>query len=203
MSDYNIQKVRCKLRGYSRSDIAQESTLHLILRLRGGGPGPVHTLGFGAGGQIEQVIAADPYPPSTWHKEAVVVFNVQLLNAQSFQDVTGFKPPRSPINARTYAAAGLPFFKMIEAGSGISGAFDGVKSVAQLEGRKEDKEYFPLKYLNSFGHATESDSVTINEETKVRRGTAYGDLVNEDGPMSEFRCIKELEEELDSFTFVD
>ncbi len=71
--------------------------LHLVLRLRGGGGGhPTKTLGFAAGGKIEQVIKKDSYPTDTWHKEAVVVFNVQLLNVACFKEITGFEAPPTP-----------------------------------------------------------------------------------------------------------
>ncbi len=92
---------------------------------------------------------------------------------------------------------------MIEEKSGVSGAFDGVKSLAQLEDKKEEKEKFPLQYLDSLGYTISPESVTVKDKEDVWVGTATGDILNPSGPMLEFRSLKELEDDLDSFTFVD
>jgi hypothetical protein len=58
-----------------------------------------------------------------------------------FHWVTGIEPPPSPITAAHYAAAGMPFFTLpSEPPSGIHGNFAHVKSIAELEGRKELRE---------------------------------------------------------------
>ena len=86
---------------YTCAYCEQESYIHLLGRLLGGGSFSNHELGIAAGGSLQQTIKKDRYPPSTWHKEAVIVFNVQILNAQVFQAITGSKPPPSPITAET------------------------------------------------------------------------------------------------------
>ena len=119
---------------------------------------PTYQMGVAAGGAIQQTIRSDRNPPYTWHKEAVIVFNVQILNTEVFELITGHQSTPSPITAETYAELGLPFFALEDKLSGISGAFDNVKSVAELDGEAEKSETFPVQYLDKQGHAIHPDS---------------------------------------------
>ncbi|TVY90806.1 hypothetical protein LAWI1_G005376, partial [Lachnellula willkommii] len=124
------------------------STINLVLNITGGGviqnPNFAHTegeMGIAAGGLIKQSILADPHPKAAWDGAKTAIFNVQLLNAESFRKVTGTPAPPSPITAERYADAGLPFFSIpAEKPSGINGAFSDVKSVAFLDKEKMGKK---------------------------------------------------------------
>lgn len=108
------------------------STLHLVLRLRGGGDPP--DMGISAGGLISQTIIKDSHNPSIWQSECGVIFNVQILNSALFRAVTGTPAPASPVTADTYATNGCPYFAFYdEKPSGVSGDFEGVKSVNELD----------------------------------------------------------------------
>ena len=116
--------------------MAQESTIHLVLRLRGGGGGPSPkdvALGVAPGGLIKQCILEDTNPATIWERDRTVSFNVQILNSDMFQQITGKPPPSTPISAKTYRDHGLPFFKIYGEKSTIKGDFDGIKSVKQLD----------------------------------------------------------------------
>jgi ubiquitin len=123
LSDYNIQK---------------ESTINMVLRLRGGGGGPPEIeMGIGVGGLIKQTIHKDYNDAEKWDSDNGTIFNVQVLNSAVFKSVTGEDPPETPINAKTYAEYGFPYYAIYdEKPSGIKGDFSGVKSVAEkdLEG---------------------------------------------------------------------
>ena len=161
-------------------------------------------MGIGAGGHISQSICKDNGSADAWHKEALVVFNVQMLNAAVFKNVTGLQPPASPINAATYAQYGFPFFKLVdEKPSGIGGGFENVKSVNEIDGKVDENLEFPLVHMDQLGHHIHPESVTVKGEENVWKSTATGDILNPLGPMSEFRSVKELEEELSSLNFVD
>lgn len=85
------------------------------------------------------------------------MFNIQLLSAAAFRQVTGMEPPPSPITAEDYFDAGLPFFSLPnEEPSGVSGMFSDIKSVNQLDqvngvAGLERELAFPTVELNNDG----------------------------------------------------
>ncbi|KAF2971846.1 hypothetical protein GQX73_g1661 [Xylaria multiplex] len=180
LSDYGVRK---------------NDELHVVLRLRGGGwYGP---MGVAAGGKIDQVIYEDRNSPSIWATDSTITIPVHILTTTMFRDVTGHKPPPCPISAATYANAGLPFFDLPEEPSGISGAFDGVKSVNEINVDR--------------GMASGEEPNVKPRVVMIRRdegGTAGGwvnpetihdpdGLVNPNGPLRAFRTLQTLRDELD------
>jgi hypothetical protein len=131
--------------------------VHLALKLRGGGGGPLRDplvslnllrqwdvlagtqqepqieMGLAAGGKIKQAIVKDS-GKHNWNHSQKRWFNVQILNSASFSRVTGLPTPLTPIDARTYAEHGYPFFEMWEEPTDIVGDFARVLSVSQIEG---------------------------------------------------------------------
>lgn len=89
-------------------------------------------MGIAAGGRIKQAIVRDT--GRKWLATQTKTFNLQILNTLHFHHVTGFRPPEPPIDARTYAAYGYPFFSMYEEPSDVSGDFSHVHSVGELDG---------------------------------------------------------------------
>jgi hypothetical protein len=87
-------------------------------------------MGVAVGGRIKQRIFR--LPKDSYQKSTAVTFNVQLLNSNFFQRVTGQRPPACPITAADYEAQGLPFFAMFEEPSATSGDFSMVRSVGEL-----------------------------------------------------------------------
>lgn len=111
--------------------------MHLVLRLRGGGPPPRKPeIGIASGGTIKQSIIKDPYPATIWDAENTLSFNVQVLNSELFQEITGSDPPETPITAETYANERRPFFEIYEEKSDIEGKFEAVKSVKAIDKAK-------------------------------------------------------------------
>jgi hypothetical protein len=96
-------------------NIRKDSTIHLVLRLRGAGPAP-------------------SYPANKWDSAKTTVFNAQMLNSAKYKTVTGMAPPTRPMNHATYADYGLPYYSVFEEPSGIHGNFGLVKSVGQVNG---------------------------------------------------------------------
>ena len=115
-------------------EIQDSKTLYMVLRLRGGGWLPVNEMGVAAGGAIRQTVLRDQHHPRIWDSTHGTIFNVQIIDAEVFRNVTGLPPPPSPITAETYAEHGYPYFKIWdEKPSGVKGNFTGVKSVNEMD----------------------------------------------------------------------
>ena len=158
--------------------------MHLVIRLRGGGPGrPKEELemGIAPGGLIKQCILSDNYPPSIWEPERGIGFNVQVLNSELFRQVTDMDPPDTPITAATYAEQGLPFFEIYDETSTIKGDFAGVNSVKAIDKAK--------------AKAAGKRGSEVHDEPPIKNPIV---LLNPDGGSITFRPVSELEKELAS-----
>lgn len=160
-------------------------TLHLVVRLRGGGGPPIKyaELGIAPGGLIKQCILEDPYPESTWDIDRAISFNVQILNSQLFQQITGIAPPDTPISAQTYASHGLPFFDIYNETSMVEGDFGDIKSVAAMDIEKSPIE----RESDSLDEHDEDDEPTIENPVT---------LLNPDGTQHRFKPVSVLKAEL-------
>lgn len=105
---------------------------------------PPKEMNLAPGGLITQAIVKDRWEndslnehDSTWDASRTKVFNVQIFNTLYFQQVTGERPPETPIDAKTSEKLGFPFFVMDEEPTDVSGDFNGVKSIAQKDGISE------------------------------------------------------------------
>jgi hypothetical protein len=88
------------------------------------------------GGFINQTIVKDPVKAEDWDTGNTIMFNMRLLNASVFEQVTGIEAPATPITPELYKRYGYPFFKLYEEKSGIKGDFKGLKSVGALDQQK-------------------------------------------------------------------
>jgi len=96
-------------------------------------------MGLAAGGSIEQKIYPDPHGLDTWDEKASGRLFVHIVNSEMYEQITGEKPPKSPVTAATYASYGYPWFKVWDAEFGDVSASDtlsGVKTISQ-----KDKEH--------------------------------------------------------------
>ncbi|GKU05510.1 integral membrane protein [Fusarium langsethiae] len=104
--------------------------LQAYLRLRGGGDASAE-MHMSAGGRISQSIVA--LQKRRYSKTVPITFNVQVLNSESFERVTGNMPPECPVPAETYAEWEYPFFTLFEEPSTISGDFNGLRLIADID----------------------------------------------------------------------
>ncbi|KAL9015232.1 MAG: hypothetical protein Q9180_008892, partial [Flavoplaca navasiana] len=177
-------------------------TIHLVLYLRGGGtglpPSKQAELGIAPGGLIKQCIIEDPYSEARWDNERAISFNVQILNSQLFQQVTGMPPPASPISAKTYASQGLPFFDIYNETSVIAGDFAGIKSVGAIDtemsssGSESDGSNQP----GSPDWPEQLDGLEEFEEAYVPTVQNPVILLNPDGTNLNFKPVSVLKAEL-------
>jgi hypothetical protein len=161
-------------------DIKEKCTVFLVLAIRGGGPEPPE-MTIAAGGKIRQVIRPD-YQGDEWLADRTTVFNVQILNSVVYQSVTGSAPPSQPMDAQTYKQHGFPFFDIYEEPSGVSGDFSMVKSVGQIDKNQDDEITPGVVTLGAGGSTT----------LPIR-------LTNPNGPLCEFRTVRDLRKEYSSY----
>lgn len=120
----------------SHYGITDQSTIVVILKLRGGGgdepPNPKR-MTIGAGGAISQNIKRDSQDPAIWDPSRAIRLNIQILNSLAFEEVTGLIAPPTPISFNTYKSLGIPFFQYyVEDAQAVSGDFGGVLSVGSF-----------------------------------------------------------------------
>ena len=71
-------------------------------------------MGIGAGGTMRQEIYDDERPMTDYESQQTRVF-VHLCSASQWRAITGEQPPESPVSARAYTEAGLPWFDYYDA----------------------------------------------------------------------------------------
>ena len=101
-----------------------------VRRSRGG------SMGLAAGGKMKQKIYPDPYGVDTWASERSARVFVHIVNSQLWREITGEEPPATPVTAKSYASAGLPWFDLYDEGEATlspSETLAQVKSLATLE----------------------------------------------------------------------
>lgn len=149
-------------------------------------------MSLAAGGLIKQSINADPYPASIWDTESTIMFNIQLLNSESFMAVTGRAPPTSPIDAKTYQQHGYPFFDIWnEELSGVKGDFGVLKSVGEMDESKAKagKQGFWGKLTSEVGEEMKE------EEFKRDQPLKFPIVTLNMSHTRTFKPIKQMEEE--------
>lgn len=71
-------------------------------------------MGIGAGGRMRQEIYEDQRPVTDYNHDGSRVF-VHLCSAAQWRSITGEDPPTTPVSARAYNDAGLPWFDYYDA----------------------------------------------------------------------------------------
>jgi hypothetical protein len=103
-------------------------------------------MGLGVGGRMIQKIYPDPYGVETWDEDNFGSVFVHIVNSEQYYNLTGSKPPPTPVSAKTYVEFGLPWFELYdEAESDIlpSEKLAGVKSIEEKSGSGK------LPYVNN------------------------------------------------------
>ncbi len=87
-------------------------------------------MGLAPGGRITQTIAEDPWGLDVWDTQVRSRCFVHLLNSGHYRALTGQPPPTTPMTAKTYRDAGLPWFDFYQEGKTLRGS----KVLARLDG---------------------------------------------------------------------
>jgi hypothetical protein len=71
-------------------------------------------MGLAAGGKMRQKIYPDPHGLEVWDSENRGSALIHIVNSLTYREITGKKPPPSPISAKTYTEHGLPWFDLYD-----------------------------------------------------------------------------------------
>jgi hypothetical protein len=166
-------------------------------------------MGVAAGGLIRQSIVRDP--GRLWRTSETKTFNVQILNSVHFRHVTEKRPLSSPIDAKTYAELGCPFYAIHEEPSDISGEFLNLKSIGHVDGFLEpgipqEIVHLPDEKSDSLKESGNDDVSLADDDTThdhnghrlspTRHQSASEPFVgfwNPEGPVAEFRDVETME----------
>jgi hypothetical protein len=98
-------------------------------------------MGLAAGGRMKQSIYPDPHGVSTWDASETSRVFVHIVNTELWREITGERPPETPVTAKEYARAGLPWFELYDEAHGAvaaQSALADLKSVKQIDENKSD-----------------------------------------------------------------
>ena len=93
-------------------------------------------MGLAAGGRMRQQLYPDPHGLDTWDQDEFGRVFVHIVNSHEWTRITGEPLPPTPVDVRSYIAAGLPWFDLYDDHLGDiepSGVLAGVKSVDELD----------------------------------------------------------------------
>ncbi|MCU0307125.1 MAG: hypothetical protein MUE51_05020 [Thermoleophilia bacterium] len=93
-------------------------------------------MGLGAGGRMRQKVYPDPHGLDAWDQDHPARVFVHIVNSAMFREITGRAAPESPVSAREYARAGLPWFDLYDEHMGdvpASDALAGLRSVKEMD----------------------------------------------------------------------
>lgn len=99
-------------------------------------------MGLGAGGAIKQKIYPDAYGLDTWEQDNYGRTFIHILNSLQFQEVTGIKPPPTPVDAKTYTEYGLPWFDLYDETKGSLSPSDSLNQVKTISDRDAERGDF-------------------------------------------------------------
>jgi hypothetical protein len=91
---------------------------------------PVPAMGLAPGGRMTQEIYDDPHGLDAWDQRHAGRCFVTIANSLTWHAITGERPPTAPPSAKSYSAAGLPWFSYY---AGDATALDGAEKLAGLK----------------------------------------------------------------------
>lgn len=96
-------------------------------------------MGLAAGGSMVQKIYPDPHGLDTWNEKQSGRMFIHIVNSEMYEQITGERPPKSPITAHDYLIRNYPWFKVWDEefkDVSASSTLKGVKTVSE-----KDKEH--------------------------------------------------------------
>jgi len=167
-------------------DIQKESTLHLVLRLRGGGDATsmqdqapsaeeqkANEMGLAVGGKMKQKIYEDDNSIDKYNLEYPTRIFVNIANQILWKNITNLPMPLSPASPQTYKDYGYPWFELYDENLQDlkpSKALMDVKSIKEIAKQKKDK----------LDKDKEKEEEGTNVQMDVDEQNIIDDVLNED-----------------------
>ena len=98
-------------------------------------------MGIAAGGRMQQKIYPDNYGLDTWDQQNLGSVFVHIVNSEQYRELTGHKPPPSPVKAKSYTEHGFPWFEVYDedrATVSASRKLSKVRSIHEIEKREDE-----------------------------------------------------------------
>ncbi|NWF71070.1 MAG: hypothetical protein HXY40_18460 [Chloroflexi bacterium] len=100
-------------------------------------------MGLAAGGKMKQKIYPDPHGIDTWDTHNYGRVFVHIVNSMAYREITGKEPPATPVSAKSYTQAGLPWFDLYDEHMGDISAPDALKNVKSVKEMDTEKGFAP------------------------------------------------------------
>lgn len=95
------------------------------------------SMGLGAGGSMVQKVYPDLHGIETWDPGRSARLYVHIVNSALWREITGERPPESPVTVREYERHGLPWFELYDEDlPTLKGAraLKQIRSIKELDG---------------------------------------------------------------------
>lgn len=129
---------------------------------------PSSSMGFGAGGALEQGVATPVEEHDAWDLDHHSSVRVELVNSGLWETLTGEEPPTEPVTAQEYTKRGYPWFELYEETPARQGsdAFTGIDTVSRVRARRGESP------LPGNEHVEPAEPIRIRRDrrTRDRRG---------------------------------
>lgn len=135
-------------------------------------------MGLGAGGMMKQKIYPDLYGIDVWDLNNYACVVIHIVNSVQFFEITGIKPPPTPVDAKTYTEHGLPWFDLYDETRGdlaLSKRLADVKTIAERDTEREesttdnrsvDVPETQIKKLHIDNSGTKNRTSSLSDSTK-------------------------------------
>jgi hypothetical protein len=116
-------------------------------------------MGLAAGGRMAQKIYPDPYGVDVWDLAKRERVYVHIVNSERWRAITGEAAPATPVSAKSYCDAGLPWFALYDEHAKTiapTAKLAGVKSIKDIEDAPVSPG--PIKKLHKKGMPVDDGS---------------------------------------------
>lgn len=115
-------------------------------------------MGLGAGGTMKQKIYPDVYGLDAWDQDNYGCVVIHIVNSAQFFEITGKKPPPTPVDPKTYTEHGLPWFDLYDEARGDIAPSERLTEIKTVDERDRER-----------GESTASNRSVDVPETQIKK----------------------------------